>query len=76
VRLPGFSSTKSLFPQNPKDEEKYRIRTPKRALRILVYARLKGLENDIHVVEHLKKHSTLARTIRLCKELDRNTVGR
>jgi hypothetical protein len=28
-----------------------------RALRVLVYARLKGLENDTRVVEHLKKHT-------------------
>jgi hypothetical protein len=47
-----------------------------RAIRILVYARLRGLENDTRIVEHLKKHSTAARTIGLCKVPDRTTVGR
>ncbi len=47
-----------------------------RALRVLVYARLKGLENDTRIVEHLKKHSDAARTIGLCKIPDRTTVGR
>src|ERR1035437_10341571 len=47
-----------------------------RALRVLVYARLKGLENDTRVVEHLKKHSDAARTLGLCKVPDRTTVGR
>ncbi|MDR2203093.1 MAG: hypothetical protein LBE76_02080 [Nitrososphaerota archaeon] len=27
-----------------------------KALRILVYARLKGLDNDTRIIEHLKKH--------------------
>lgn len=47
-----------------------------RALRVLVYARLKGLENDTRVVEHLKKHSDAARTLGLCKVPNRTTVGR
>jgi transposase len=47
-----------------------------RALRVLVYARLKGLENDTRVVEHLKKHSDAARTLGLCRVPDRTTVGR
>jgi transposase len=47
-----------------------------RAIRILVYARLKGLENDTRVIEHLKKHSTVARTLGLFKVPDRTTVGR
>lgn len=47
-----------------------------RALRVLVYARLKGLENDTRIVEHLKKHSYAARTLGLCKVPDRTTVGR
>jgi hypothetical protein len=36
-----------------------------RALRVLIYARLKGLENDTRIVEHLKKHSDAARTLGL-----------
>src|SRR3972149_3001380 len=47
-----------------------------RALRVLVYARLKGLENDTRIVEHLKKHLDAARTLGLCKVPDRTTVGR
>jgi transposase len=47
-----------------------------RALRVLVYARLKGLENDTRVVEHLKKHTQTARTLGLCKVPNRTTVGR
>ena len=47
-----------------------------RALRVLVYARLKGLENDTRVVEHLKMHTQTARTLGLCKVPDRTTVGR
>jgi len=47
-----------------------------RALRVLVYSRLKGLENDTRVVEHLKKHTGAARTLGLCRVPDRTTVGR
>lgn len=47
-----------------------------RALRVLVYARLKGLENDTRIVEHLKKHSDAARTLSLGRIPDRTTVGR
>jgi transposase len=47
-----------------------------RALRVLVYARLKGLENDTRVIEHLKKHSDAARTLGLFKVPNRTTVGR
>jgi transposase len=47
-----------------------------RALRVLVYARLKGLENDTRVVEHLKKHSDAVRTLGLLRVPDRTTVGR
>lgn len=47
-----------------------------RALRVLVYARLKGLENDTRTVEHLKKHMDVSRTLGLCRVPDRTTVGR
>ncbi len=47
-----------------------------RALRVLVYARLKGLENDTRVIEHLKKHTDVARTLGLFKVPNRTTVGR
>jgi transposase len=47
-----------------------------KALRVLVYARLKGLENDTRIVEHLKKHELAARTLGLRCVPDRTTVGR
>lgn len=43
---------------------------------MLVYARLKGLENDTRVVEHLKKYTWAARTLGLRCIPDRTTVGR
>ena len=36
-----------------------------KALRVLVYARLKGLDNDTRIVEHLKKHPWIAKTLGL-----------
>jgi hypothetical protein len=47
-----------------------------KALRVLVFARLKGLENDTRIVEHLKKHTQTARTLGLGRVPDRTTVGR
>src|SRR3972149_3957253 len=47
-----------------------------RALRVLVYARLKGLENDTRIVKHLKKHTDVSRTLGLRTVPDRTTVGR
>ncbi len=47
-----------------------------KALRILVYARLKGLDNDTRVVKHLKKHPSTAKTLGLVATPDRTTVGR
>jgi len=47
-----------------------------KALRVLVYARLKGLENDTRIVEHLKKHTWAARKLGLRSVPDRTTVGR
>ena len=49
---------------------------PVKALRVLVYARLKGLENDTRIVEHLKKHKEVFTTLGLCKVPNRTTVGR
>jgi hypothetical protein len=34
-----------------------------KALRVLVYARLKGLSNDTRVIEHLKKHQWTAKRL-------------
>jgi transposase len=47
-----------------------------KALRVLVYAILKGLDNDTRVVEHLKKHPWIAKTLGLQAVPDRTTVGR
>jgi len=47
-----------------------------RALRVLIFARLKGLENDTRVVEHLRKHMQIAKTLGLNRVPDRTTVGR
>jgi hypothetical protein len=47
-----------------------------KALRVLIYARLKGLDNDTRVVEHLKKHPWIAKTLGLQAVPDRTTVGR
>jgi len=47
-----------------------------KALRILVFARLKRLDNDTRVVEHLKKHPWIAKTLGLDTVPDRTTVGR
>jgi hypothetical protein len=47
-----------------------------KALRVLVYARLKGLDNDTRLVEHLKKHPWVGKTLGLGAVPDRTTVGR
>jgi hypothetical protein len=47
-----------------------------KALRILVYARIKGLDNDTRVVKHLNKHRWIAKTLGLRAVPDRTTVGR
>jgi hypothetical protein len=47
-----------------------------KALRVLVYARLKGLETDRRVVEHLKKCTWAAKKLGLSSVPDRTTVGR
>jgi IS5 family transposase len=47
-----------------------------RAIRILVYARLKGLQNDTRIFWHLKKHPTYAKKLGLYRVPDRTTIGR
>ena len=46
------------------------------ALRVLIYARLKGLGNDTIAVKHLKKHPWITKPLGLTTTLDRTTVGR
>lgn len=47
-----------------------------KAIRVLVYARLKRLGNDTRIAEYLKKHMDVSRTLGLCRAPDRTTVGR
>ena len=49
---------------------------PVKALRVLIYARLKGLDNDTRIIIHLKKHPYIAKTLGLSTVPDRTTVGR
>jgi transposase len=48
----------------------------KAAIRILVYARLKGLENDTRIFWHLKRHQQDAQRLGLHTIPDRTTIGR
>jgi hypothetical protein len=47
-----------------------------KALRVLVYARLKRLGNDTRIVEYLEKHMDVSRTLGLHRTPDRTIVGR
>ncbi|MGD6805857.1 MAG: transposase [Candidatus Bathyarchaeia archaeon] len=47
-----------------------------KALRVLVYARFRKLDNDTRLIEHLKKNPFVARTLGLESLPDRTTVGR
>lgn len=47
-----------------------------KALRVLVYARLKGLNNDTRVIEYLKKHTEVSRKLGLFRVPNRTTVDR
>jgi IS5 family transposase len=47
-----------------------------RAIRILVYARFKGLQNDTRIIWHLKKHPVDAAKLGLHQVPDRTTIGR
>ena len=47
-----------------------------KAIRVLVYARLKGLQNDTRIIWHLKKHPSDAKTLGLHQIPNRTTVGR
>jgi len=49
---------------------------PLRAVRLLVYSRQAGLENDTRVVEHLKRHPEALRGLGFRRAPDRTTVGR
>jgi hypothetical protein len=47
-----------------------------KAIRVLVYARLKGFPNDTRIQCHLKSHPKDARKLGLCSIPDRTTIGR
>ena len=47
-----------------------------KALRVLVYSRITGLENDTRIVEHLKRHRRVVKALGLPGVPDRTTVGR
>ena len=66
---------KALVPAEPKRRGNPGYGRVK-ALRILVYARLKGLDNDTRVTEHLKKHPWITKTLGLVTVPNRTTVGR
>ena len=53
---------KAIVPAEPKRRENPGYGRVK-ALRILVQARLKGLDNDTRVIEHLKKRPWIAKTL-------------
>lgn len=66
---------KVVIPAEPKraGNPGYGIKT---AIRILVYSKLKGLENDTRIFWHLKRHPQFAHTLGLCSIPDRTTIGR
>jgi len=66
---------KVIVPTEPKRRGNPGYGTLK-AVRILVYARLKGLQNDTRIIWHLKKHQHDARKLGLATVPDRTTVGR
>ena len=47
-----------------------------KAIRVLVYARLKGLQNDTRIIWHLKNHPANAKALGLHSIPNRTTIGR
>ncbi len=72
VRLFVNKATVSLEPKRPGNPGYGQIK----AVRILVFARLKGLQNDTRLVEYLKKHTNEIKALGLNSVPDRTTVGR
>jgi Transposase DDE domain./Transposase domain (DUF772). len=72
VRLFINKAIVSIEPKRPGNPGYGRVK----ALRVLVYARFKRLNNDTRLVEHLKKHPWIAKTLGLDAVPDRTTVGR
>jgi len=72
VRLFVNKATVSLQPNHAGNPGYGRLK----AARVLVFARLKGLENDTRLVEYLKKHTNALHGLGLGSVPDRTTVGR
>ena len=72
VRLFVNKATVSMQPKRPGNPGY----GPLKAVRVLVFARLKGLENDTRLVEYLKKHANALNALDLHSVPDRTTVGR
>jgi hypothetical protein len=66
---------KAIVPEKPKKAGNPGYGQLK-AIRILVYARLKSLTNDTRIYCHLKKHPHEARKLGLSSVPDRTTIGR
>jgi IS5 family transposase len=66
---------KVTIPAEPKraGNPGYGIKT---AIRVLVYSRLKGLENDTRIIWHLQRHLQHAQTLGLNRIPNRTTIGR
>lgn len=73
--LVRLTLNKITIPKEPKraGNPGYGIKT---AIRVLVYSRLKGLENDTRIIWHLKRHPQHAHTLGLSRIPDRTTIGR
>jgi hypothetical protein len=66
---------KVIVPTEPKraGNPGYGLKT---AIRVLVYSRLKGLQNDTRIFWHLKRHPNFAQRLGLQHIPDRTTIGR
>ena len=66
---------KIVIPKEPKraGNPGYGLKT---AVRVLVYSRLKGLENDNRIIWHLQRHPQHAQRLGLHSTPDRTTIGR
>jgi IS5 family transposase len=73
--LVRLTLNKITIPKQPKraGNPGYGIKT---AIRVLVYSKLKGLENDTRLTWHLKRHPKDAKTLGLNSIPDRTTIGR
>ncbi|MFA7398773.1 MAG: hypothetical protein WC046_09850, partial [Candidatus Bathyarchaeia archaeon] len=66
---------KAIVPAKPQRKGTLGYKRVK-ALKSLVYARQKRLDNDTRIIEHLKKHPWISKTLGLDNIPDRTTVDR